>query len=465
MDAREKLAALGAAVPEILLPRGGVNLSKWAVIACDQFTQDLGYWELVRRIAGDAPSALNLIYPEVYLERDALSGGTRRTRLTAIHRAMADYLGSAPGGGIFAPPLESLVYLERDTPCRQGRRGLLVCLDLERYDWKPGTAPLIRPTEGTVPERLPPRMDIRRGAPLEIPHILILINDPANTLFPALAERAKDPFRPGGGKPLYDAGLMLGSGRVRGWKLEGEADWALLAQGLERLAAGTHGDFLYAVGDGNHSLAASKGIWEEYKAARRKEGVAEGELLSHPARWVLVELENLYDPALIFEPIHRILFGAGAAELREVLSVLPGFRCRDLDAGGLKAALAGSAESGDPAGTDPPPVRFGLVSGESCFLIEADPAPLAVDPLQPPLDRFTRDHPGVRMDYIHGVEELFRLAGPGGGQSAAGIALPPFRKQGLFTAVAKRGVLPRKSFSMGEAVEKRFYLECRRLFG
>ena len=461
MNVENRLAAQGAAVPELLIPREGIDLSKWAVIACDQYTQDRGYWERVQALAGDAPSSLNLIYPEVYLEES-----DKKERIAAIHRTMKRYLES----DVFAPPQKALVYVERNTPyhrSRKGlltRKGLLIALDLEAYDWKTGVVhpPLIRPTEGTVPERLPPRMEIRRNAGLETPHILVLIDDEENVLLPALGEKAKQQTIP----PLYDAELMFGSGRIQGWKLDKENDWDFLAGGLEKLAqsaAKKYGSqdasqitspFLYAVGDGNHSLATAKEIWEEYKTQRNH-----SDIMNHPARWALVELVNLYDPALSFEPIHRVLFGTDAATVQKALSQLPDYRCRNIDSGSELEAL----EKDQTCGM----LRLGLISGEHCFLIEAETVPLAIDVLQPLLDTLTGNQNGtISIDYIHGSEELFRLAA-GKNTSApntVGILLPPFRKQGLFGTIAKRGPLPRKSFSMGESSEKRFYLECRKLF-
>jgi len=468
MNCADRLAALGVAVPELLLPSHGTDLSKWAVIACDQATQDRRYWEEVYAIAGDAPSSVRLIYPEVYLEES-----DREERIASIHHNMKHYLEA----GVFAPSQKTLVYVERDTPYSRGRRGLVIALDLECYDWKPGSAPMIRPTENTVAERLPPRMDIRRNAPLEIPHILILIDDEENTLLPALGEQAKR------APPIYDTELMLGAGRIQGWKLDDQAAWEMLANGLEKLGSlkkfdsdsGRSGDseksggtekcggtekpngeaaFLYAVGDGNHSLAAAKAIWEEYKAAHR----GEPGLMNHPARWALVELENLYDPALDFEPIHRLLFGPGAGTaataLQQLLATLPGYSCHKPDNPAELAALVGDARYSR--------LRLGLVSGPDCFLVEAAPVPLAVDALQPLLDAFVKEQGNkVTIDYIHGTTELFRLSSDG---RATGILLPPFRKQGLFETVAKHGPLPRKSFSMGESSEKRFYLESRKLF-
>ena len=490
MNYADRLASLGAAVPEILLPKEGIDLSKWAVIACDQHTQDRRYWEQVRSIAEGSPSTLNLIYPEVYLEEP-----DKEQRIAAIHRAMQQYLTA----DIFTAPQKTLVYVERSTPFCQSkgsRKGLLIALDLEAYDWKTGIPPevspllirplLIRPTEETVPERLPSRMDIRRGAPLETPHILVLLDDEENTLLPALGERAfakqaknyTGKTEAAGSKTLYDAELMLGGGRVKGWKLDGEDDWEFLAGGLEKLAQKAAkqvntaaAPFLYAAGDGNHSLAAAKGVWEEYKASHRDDP----NLMNHPARWALVELENLYDPALCFEPIHRLLFGTDTATVQQALERLPGYVCRELTTPANSASELASLVQDDTCGR----FRLGIVSLGQCFLIEADPVPLAVDALQPLLDELldkqnSNEQNGrgqnskISMDYIHGSEELFGLASKqnagDSGTNAVGILLPPFRKQGLFETIAKNGPLPRKSFSMGEAGEKRFYLECRKLF-
>jgi hypothetical protein len=306
-------------------------------------------------------------------------------------------------------------------------------------------------------------MDIRRRAPLESPHILLLIDDDQDTLLLALACLAAS------AEPAYRGNLMLDSGSVTGWRLDREEHWNLIAGKLEalrrraeyRYGGGTPGaaepaPFLYAMGDGNHSLAAAKGIWEEYKAAHPGEpGLGE-----HPLRFALVEIENLYDPAISFEPIHRVLFNADIDALLAALAPLPGLVVHPLEGKGGFERLRGLVGDREAPGT-----RLGLVSGPRLFLLETSAPGLAAVALQPLLDRFTENGAGrgkVSIDYIHGEDELIRLAGaPEGG--TAGILLPPVRKEGLFETVARSGPLPRKSFSMGESVEKRFYLECRRL--
>jgi hypothetical protein len=452
-DIEKRLGASGIVVPEILLPQRA-GLGQWAVIACDQFTQDRGYWEKVEEAVAGSPSTLNLIFPEVFLT-DA--GHARR--IEAIHRTMRNYLDT----GVFAAPRRGFVYVERDSPENPGRRGLVAALDLEQYSWLPTARPLIRSTEGTLPERLPPRMDIRRNAPLETPHILLLIDDETDTLLPRLGERAKK------NNPVYQGKLMLDSGSVSGWFLDAQDDWAFLAGGLEELArraltrysgginsgeqpASASQPFLFAVGDGNHSLASAKGIWDEYKAAH---GGA-----VHPCRYAMVEIVNIYDPAISFEPIHRVVFGMGFDEAIKLFSALPDFSCREITDREELVCLSAEPVKGN---------RFGIISGSRYALLATSADGIATVSLQPLLDSaVSGDGNTLSIDYIHGEEELFRLAAKSAdvqGRPVTGILLPPVQKAGFFETVARCGPLPRKSFSMGEAWEKRFYVECRRLFG
>ena len=446
---QQRLEKLGIGIPEILLP-GNPDLQRWSVIACDQFTQDRSYWEKAKEAAGGSPSTLNLILPEVYL---ADTG--RLERIEDIHRTMRTYLDT----GVFSTPRRGFVYLERDTPFNRKRKGLVVAVDLEQYDWHPSARPLIRATEGTVPERLPPRMDIRRNAPFELTHIIMLIDDDTDTLLPGLAERTKN-------TPVYQGDLMQNSGRVSGWFLDadegGSSGLAFLAGGLEELsrrAVFRYADetkiheqeacqpFLFAVGDGNHSLATAKGIWEEYKAA--------GAAPDHPSRYALVEIENIYDPAIQFEPIHRIVFGIGFDETLKLLSALPGFSCEKLTDREVMTRLVAEPIQGN---------RFGVAAKDQYALVTTSATGISTASLQPLLERAESGSAGISVDYIHGTDDLLRLAcAPE--KKATGILLPPVQKAGLFETVARHGPLPRKSFSMGEAEEKRFYLECRKLFG
>ena len=450
---REKLKSLGLEVPSILLPQG-VDMKKWPVIACDQFTQDRGYWEKAKADVSGSPSTLNLIFPEVFLSDDGAA-----QRIAGIHSNMKRYLDD----GVFAASRQGFIYIERDTPYQKKRRGLVAAVDLEHYDWQPEARPLIRCTEGTVAERLPPRMDIRRGAPLELPHVLLLIDDEADEFLPALGGRAKK------AAPVYNTQLMMDSGSVSGWFLEAQDDLAFAAEKLEELCSrspdryGGGKPFLFAVGDGNHSLAAAKGIWEEYKAAHSADG-----LPAHPCRYALVEIENIYDPAIQFEPIHRVVFDAGFEKTVSILSELPDFSCRPVNSAEELVRLCVSFKAGPSCAN-----CFGVISQGRYALIETSAAGIATACLQPLLDGYAKDNPHL-IDYIHDEDEVLRLTDDGSGNAcaggaceqrlAAGILLPPVEKSGLFKTVARLGPLPRKSFSMGHSCEKRFYLECRGLF-
>jgi len=444
----QKLKSLGLEIPSILLPRSSpdFDMQKWAVIACDQFTQDRGFWQKVKETAGDSPSTLNLIFPEVFLTDTDASA-----RIAGIHSSMNRYIND----GVFGEPKHGFIYIERDTPFQKKRRGLIAAIDLEKYDWKSDSRPLIRCTEGTVTERLPPRMNIRRGAPLELPHVLLLIDDEEDVFLPSLGELAKKTA------PVYNTHLMMGSGGITGWFLDAQEDGpssqvlSIIAEKLDELynrsavryCIDQCEPFLFAAGDGNHSLAAAKGIWEEYKAAN---GLSE-----HPCRYALVEIENIYDPAIQFEPIHRLILNADFDETVSVLSKLPDFSFRKADSRKEIVRLCACAPEGIFAN------RFGVVSENSYALIETSAAGIATACLQPLLDGALLNGEPLSVDYIHDEEELFRLAAD---RRKAGILLPPVKKSGLFETVARLGPLPRKSFSMGHSVEKRFYLECRKLF-
>ncbi|MDR1430375.1 MAG: DUF1015 domain-containing protein [Spirochaetaceae bacterium] len=448
MNVFERLARLAIHIPELLLPRRDIDIGSWAVIACDQFTQDRDYWRRAEERAGKGPSALRLIFPEVFLDDPG-----RGERIRAIHRTMRAYVGEA----VFEFPGQGVMYIERSTPRHPCRRGLILAIDLEHYDWTPGARTLIRATEGTVPERILPRMEIRRGAALESPHILLLIDDPEDRIMGLLGEAAKKREK------AYQGTLMLDSGAVSGWFLDKTEDFVLLADEFELLAAkaltryGPAGEkpFLFASGDGNHSLATAKAVWEEYKASHR----GEKDLDHHPGRYALVEVENIYDPGVDFEPIHRIIFGAGE-ELEASLKALPGFTSRTTGADRLPELLAEQG-TGQDTGQGTGKTRYGLVQGPRRVLIETSAPGMAAAPLQPILDDFVKQH-AVSMDYIHGTEACLRLALDR--PQAAAILLPPVKKEELFSTVFQSGPLPRKSFSMGEAPEKRFYLECRKLF-
>lgn len=429
-----------ARVPKILMPKAGVDLSKWAVVACDQYTSQPEYWEAVDRLVGPAPSALRLTLPEVYLEAPDCPA-----RIDAIHETMRRYLAD----GTLTELPAGVVLLARDTggPCP--RPGLVLSFDLEAYEYTPGSASPIRPTEKTVVERIPPRLAVRQGAPIELPHIMLLIDDPSRSIIEPLYDAR------GQLEPLYDVELMQDGGRLTGWFLpEGPRTDALLAA-LDRL--GDPGVFAekyglseprpvlpYAVGDGNHSMATAKAYWEALKP-----GLSPEERENHPARFVLAEVVNVHDESLEVEAIHRALFGVDAAELLD-------FAAHFFRAHGASARVAEATPHRLPENAQAFPFRAGARTG--CLLIENSPWALPVASLQAFLDDFLAAHPAARIDYIHGLDVLAELAAQPGN---LGFTLPDPDKEDLFRGVILDGVLPRKTFSMGESREKRFYMEAK----
>lgn len=441
---------LALQVPQILLPNPQVDLSRWAVIACDQYTSEPAYWQEVESLVDEHPSTLRLVFPEVYLEETpAETAG----RIASINRTMQQYLAD----GTLRPLDPGFVLVDRKTAHVPSRKGLVVALDLEEYDYRAGANTLIRATEGTIVDRLPPRVRVRENASIELPHIMVLIDDPECTVIEPLFDRDLP--------QLYDFELMQDGGHLSGWHVAGEA---LIAQVADRLAQlvdperfrrrydEAEGDvMLYAMGDGNHSFATAKAIWETLKA----EADDQADLMKHPARYALVELVNVHDPGLEFEAIHRVVFDvdvdamAAAAQDFYTAADTP-CQWRWLpDAGTVEAERAAT-----PAGSHAIP----LVAGDRHGLLTvADPAyTLVVATLQAFLDDFLQKQTGARIDYIHGDAAVVRLAGE---SRAVGFSLPAISKQDLFRTIVKDGALPRKTFSMGEADEKRFYLEARRI--
>jgi hypothetical protein len=458
---KDELAALGAAVPEMLLPAAGIDYSKWAVVACDQYSSEREYWDRAAAAVAGSPSTLDLIFPEAYLE-----DSDAEERIARIQERMRDYLAR----GLLASAGECLVLVERFVPGSSAPRvGLVLAVDLEAYRYGADSKSLIRPTEGTIVERLPPRMRIRRGAELELPHIMLLVDDERRTAIePIYAARDRLPA-------LYDFELMMGSGSVRGWKVDDPALLGRFASALGALADpaafraryGLPADapaepLLFAVGDGNHSLATAKAVWEEIKAAR----AGEPELMSHPARYAIAELVNVYDEGLPFHPIHRLVSGA---EEGEFVAALERFGEFELDRyPSPEAAFAAVDAQGSTAPSHPGAAaqRVACVSGRGAAasaLVITFPRPkakLAAGTMQDLLDPFLKAKGGRSIDYIHGTESLLALASKPGN---LGLYLPPIDKSGFFETVIRDGVMPRKTFSMGEAPEKRFYIEARRI--
>ena len=462
----KKLEAFGLRVPEILLP-AKIDLSTWSVIACDQYTQDLDYWKKAEAIVGDKPSTLNLILPEVYL-----NSPDKAQRIAKIRETMKSYLGETQNGGenlngsagsVFAPARKCFVYIERTTAFGRTRKGLVAQIDLDTYEWKPFSKANIRATEATIVDRIPPRKEIRKGAPLELPHIMLLVNDKDDLLVGG----AQHITAGAGREPLYKGDLMCNGGSITGWGLYSDSDIACVTEALNKIAdANTAADgstFLFAVGDGNHSLATAKAVWDEYKAELIAGGAGEAELAENPVRFALIEVVNIYDKGLTFEPIHRVIFNVDADALIKNLAAA---------LGGSVSQVAGQSELEEAVRASSADFGFDYVDegGAQKFVLLRTPIKeLAVSRLQPEIDKFLKEAgtgaaggAAPEIDYIHGTEEVLGLGKKPG---AVGILLPPIAKDSFFETINGRGPLPRKSFSMGEADEKRFYLECRRLFG
>jgi len=427
-------------IPRILLPRQGTDLTKWAVVACDQYTSQPEYWKQVEGLVGSSPSTFRLILPEAYLEDPAYADANGK-----IWKTMEKYLSD----DTFAPPRKGFVLVERITSRGATRKGLIVCLDLERYDFREGSTSLIRATEGTVMERLPPRVAIRKGAGVESPHIMVLIDDPEKTVIEPLFR--KDPAK------LYDFELMMEGGHIRGYLIDGEGNIRTIASCLAALAdrdafnsrygVKDREVLLYAMGDGNHSLAAAKVFWEQVK----NEAKDRNAIMGHPARYALVELVNVHDDGLEFEPIHRVVFNTTVEKLLEAMKTFFG---KD----GMSFAVSEGAAPDRAPGTQVIP--FVAQGRKGSITIRNSKWNVEVGSLQSFLDAYCKDHPETKIDYIHGDDVVAELSSK---KDTAGFLLPAFSKHELFKTIILEGVLPRKAFSMGHAEEKRFYLECRKI--
>ncbi len=405
---------------DILIPKTDA-MEKWSVIACDQFTSDKAYWQRVAKNAQGAVSTINLILPEAELGTEQEAAHTR-----LINQTMAEYMDK----GVFITYPRSLVYVERTLESGAIRKGLVGMVDLDAYDYTPGATSPIRATERTVTERIPPRQRVRRDAPIELPHILMLCDDQEKVLIePLAAKKARM-------KQLYDFDLMEGGGHIAGWLVEGK-DVEEFEDVLTKYSASVGEKYqglpgvpmVFAVGDGNHSLATAKSCYEELKRKHPDQ-----DLSDHPARYALVELENIHDDAQVFEPIHRVIFKTQPKE--------------------LLAALEASACA--PGGF---PVRWYIGEESGTVYLDKRKSQLAVGVLQAFLDEYLKDHPG-EIDYIHDDDALIGFAKQ---EHTIGFLLPAMEKCQLFRGVIADGVLPRKTFSMGHSREKRYYLEGRKI--
>lgn len=452
----KNIEEFGIRIPEILLPKK-IDLASWSVIACDQYTQDLEYWKKAEKNAEGKPSTLNLILPEVYL-----NSPDKAARIKKIRSTMTEYLNS----DVFAPAKKAMVYIERTTAFGRTRKGLVTQIDLETYEWKPFSKANIRATEATIVERIPPRMEIRKGAPLELPHIMLLVDDKEDLLVGGTGTIAKE------NQPLYQGQLMNNGGSITGWEISSEAQIKAVTEAVNKIAADntdTDGStFLFAVGDGNHSLATAKAVWDEHKKELIENGATEDELKNNPVRYALIEIVNIYDSGLTFEPIHRVIFNIDNKALIETLA-------KKLE--GTTKEVSSKEELENSVKNSWANFGFDFIDengNQKYVLLETKIKELAVARLQPEIDEFLKSAPASHVckgdvcsmvkpeiDYIHGTEEVLAL---GTKENSLGILLPPIAKDSFFETINGRGPLPRKSFSMGEADEKRFYLECRKLF-
>ena len=401
---------------DILLPNETTEMGKWAVIACDQYTSQPEYWDKVKDTVGASASALNIVFPEVYL-------GKEDGRIESICASMKEYLKN---GTVTGAVSNGFILVEREVG-HGTRTGLIGVIDLEEYDFDPGSKKLIRATEGTVLSRIPPRVRIRENAVLECPHVMLLLDDPQKKLIEPLAAEKESL------KKLYDFDLMLGGGNIKGYAVEGDR-----AESLTKLIAemqAESGSFFLAAGDGNHSLATAKTCWENIKVNLNAE-----EMTSHPARFSMVEVINLHDDSLNFEPIHRVV--------------------EDHDCGAVTEAFYKYIKESGMTAEEGDEVTFVGPAGEKTALsIGGLGGRLPVDVVQRFLDELTKNN-AEQVDYIHGDNHVIDLVNK---KKATGILLKSIDKGSLFPGIAAGGVLPRKTFSIGHADEKRFYVECRNI--
>lgn len=423
-------------IPKVLMPRKNIDLGKWATVACDQFESEAEYWEAMAKHAGDSPSALNIIFPEVYLASvTGADPSEDAKRIEKIGQTMKQYIADK----VFDEQPAAFIALDRKTPCVPSRKGLIMAVDLEQYNYNCPVPTLIRPTEKTIPARLPPRVAIRKDASLELPHIIMIIDDPDKTVIEPLFARE------GFTELDYQVDLFRGAGSVTGLRVNNEGAEHVISMlkeldSKERQAAAQAGrePALLLIGDGNHSLATAKKTWDLLKAK------GEVDTECHPARFALVELQNLHDGGVVFEPIHRILEGGKTDELQSALE----------QAWGTK---------GTPYSEPVPKHAIVLVKSckkEDSVILVPPLDKLPVVSMSEQVDAFASARSEVRIGYVHGEEPVYAACKDG---HAVGILLPSLDKSRFCETVHSIGTLPRKAFSMGEANEKRFYVEARNI--
>ena len=442
--------SIGVKMSEIYLPNENVDLNKWAVVACDQYTSQPDYWDDTKAHVWLSESTLNIIFPEIYLEDD---NGDQR--IADIKNNMIKYMND----GVLENKGYWFVYIDRQTSQVRSRKWLVMALDLEKYDYSKGSQTLMRATEGTIVDRLPPRIKVRDWAPFELPHIMVLIDDPKKEVIEPIAENLEKHTK------LYDFDLMMEGGHITGYQINDEETVNNIVNWLANLAENEVfkskynvwddlGVLLFAMGDGNHSFATAKAIWEE-----KKKGLSQEEMIDHPARFALVEINNVHDAGITFEPIHRVMFNVDnndlfnemAAYFKYVWSELSveHFDTKDELKENLKESKRGMHYC-----------RGMNEEGYMILWIKNPKLNLEVWNIQAFLDKYLSEHADSRIDYVHGedvVEELGRK------RWNLGLLFPIMDKSDFFKTVVVDWALPRKTFSMWEAEEKRFYLECRKI--
>ncbi len=387
-------------IPEILLP-AKADMQKWAVNACDQYTSDAEYWKKVKAETEGSPSAYKLIFPEIYLNDNP------QQRIADINNAMREYLS----GGVFKAVRDGFILVERTTASGT-RTGIVLSVDLEDYSFKNGAHSLIRSTEATILERIPPRVEIRKNAEIELPHAMLLYDDKSDSVLNTVRR----------GEVLYDFDLLFNGGHVKGTYITNPKEVISALYALVDGDNASNGNrLLFAVGDGNHSLATAKTCWEELKKS-----LSVKQIKNHPARYALAEAVNIYDGALRFEPIHRLVKTDKPMLFAEGLKT----------SGGQKA--------------------YTVINGVARQIAFDADIPKGIRELDCYIAQFIREHGGT-VDYVHGEQELKALTLNGG----AGVLLPAIKKEDFFKTVISGGELPRKTFSMGEGDEKRFYIEAK----
>ena len=403
----------------IYLPKKDTDYSKWSVIACDQFTSEPKYWDELKSFVGDAPSTLNLTIPEIYLP--ATDEMINKVNYNMTHLFLH---------GGFESIGESMVLVNRSTSLHPKRLGIMLNVDLDAYDFRPDAHAMIRATEGTIIERIPPRLKIRKDAPLEFPHIMLLYDDRKEKIAETLYQNRCDM------ECLYDFDLNMGGGHIQGWRIDNpdkiiEKFETLITKEYLQNTFGVDEALMFAVGDGNHSLATAKAHWDSIK-----ESLSQEERESHPARYALVEAVNIHDEGIEFEPIYRVMKNVGADFME-----------------GLKNLYNG---------TDYMIQQIFYDGNRTEEYKLPNNSPLAIKIVQEYIDNYLKKHPDSVVDYVHGLDNLRNIC-LAEGQGSVGLTLPTLKKEELFAFVIKYGVLPRKSFSIGEGFEKRYYLEAHKI--